>query len=65
MTPEKKIAFGLWSNDPQRINEPGQCGLLDARIFQTEKAARDHFRVPPYRTQTDDVIVRLTIETVD
>jgi len=59
----KKIAFGCWSNDPQRINEPGQCGILHGRLFSTEKLARDFYH-PGTQCDVGDVIVRITVEAI-
>lgn len=61
---EKVIAFGCWSNDPQRINEPGQCGILHGRLFSTERQARE-FYIRPGASESGDVIVRLIVEAID
>ena len=60
---EKKIAFTCWNNDPHRINEPGQCGVIHSRLFGTEKAARAYYK-PPENCGRDDVIVRVVVETI-
>jgi hypothetical protein len=59
----KKIAFTCWSNDPQRINVPGQCGILRGRLFSTEKLARDFYQ-PGEQCDRGDVIVRVTVEAI-
>ena len=63
---EKVIAFGCWSNDPQRINAGGQCGLLRGRLFSTEKLAREFYNSGTGRSECTpgDVIVRLTVEAL-
>jgi hypothetical protein len=65
LSKEKKVAFGCWSNE-MPIAEKGQCGMLHRRIFSTEKLAREYYR-PEERQNCDrdDVIVRVTVETID
>ena len=61
---DKVIAFGCWSNE-MPIAEKGQCGVLKARLFSTEKLAREFY--DPERTHNcdrDDVIVRVTCESL-
>lgn len=58
------IAFGCWSNDPQRINEDGQCGILHGRLFSTERQAREFYRPHGANCERGDVIIRLTVEAV-
>lgn len=60
---EKKIAFTCWSNDPQRINEKGQCGVIYGRLFSSEALARDYYR-PPANCSRGDVIVRVVVEAL-
>ena len=62
---EKKVAFGCWSNE-MPIAEKGQCGMLHKRLFSTKKLARKFYK--PKQQQNcdrDDVIVRVTVETID
>lgn len=63
LSAERKIVFTCWSNDPHRINEPGQCGVIYGRLFSTEKLAREFYR-PPENCTRGDVIVRLTVEAL-
>ncbi len=58
---EKVIAFTCWSNDPQRIGEKGQCGVVHGRLFSTEKFAREYYSVD-YHSTRGDRIVRVVIE---
>lgn len=60
---EKVIAFGCWSNDPLRIGEEGQCGVLHGRLFSTEKLARK-FYSNRYEATAGDQIVRVVCEPV-
>lgn len=60
---EKKVLFGCWSNEPQRINELGQAGLLHPRVFETAKAASDYYAAGRL-AQKGDVIVRITVEAL-
>jgi hypothetical protein len=60
---EKRIAFTCWSNDPMRINEDGQCGVIYGRVFSTEAKAREYYQ-PPFNCSKGDVIVRITAETL-
>lgn len=64
LTAEKKIAFTCWNNDPHRINEPGQCGVIFGRLFSTEQLARDYYRLDAATCSSGDVIVRVTVEAL-
>lgn len=61
---EKRIVFGCWSNDPHRINEPGQCGILRGRVFATEKSALAFYRPETHECDRGDVIVRIVVEAL-
>lgn len=58
---QKVIAFGCWSNDPHRIGEKGQCGVLHGRVFSTEALAREFYSDPCEHTRGDR-IVRVVVE---
>lgn len=61
---QKVIAFGCWSNE-MPIAEEGQCGVLHGRLFSTEKLARKYYRRENGTCGYEDVIVRITVETVE
>lgn len=60
---EKVVAWGCWSND-QYIAEPGQCGVLHGRLFQSEDAAR-RFYASPLNSVKGDAIVKVTCEIAE